>query len=86
MASVKAFLGTIRFPPNPYRNFDNSLSTNLPVTGQFAPSGRGTLAAGNPVAMNGNAVNGQLLFRQVTNLGWRVARPAILCRPALVRT
>src|SRR5208283_3591660 len=25
MANVKAFLGTIRFPPNPYRNFDNSL-------------------------------------------------------------
>ncbi len=64
--SLKSFLATVRFPPNPYRNFDNSLPTNLPLTGQFA-LGRGTLPAGSPLP-NGNAQNGQLIFRQTTNL------------------
>lgn len=66
VAAMKGFLATVRFPPNPYRQFNNSLSTNLPLPGQFA-LGRGTLPAGTPLP-NGNAVNGQLLFRQATNL------------------
>ncbi len=66
MTNVKSFLATIRFPPNPYRQFDNSLPTNVPLPGQFA-LGRGALAAGTPMP-NGNAQNGQLLFRQTTNL------------------
>ena len=66
MAEMKGFLATVRFPPNPYRNFDNSLPTNLPLPGQFA-LGRGALPAGTQLP-NGNAVNGQLLFRQTTNL------------------
>jgi YVTN family beta-propeller protein len=66
MADLKAFLATIRFPPNPFRQFDNSLPTNLALPGQFA-LGRGALPAGSPMP-NGNAVNGQLLFRQTTNL------------------
>ncbi|HWY78240.1 MAG TPA: beta-propeller fold lactonase family protein, partial [Verrucomicrobiae bacterium] len=60
---LKSFLATIRFAPNPFRQFDNSLSTNLPLPGQFA-LGRGTLPAGAPLP-NGNALNGQVAFQQV---------------------
>jgi DNA-binding beta-propeller fold protein YncE len=40
MADFKAFLATIFYPPNPYRNFDNTLPTNLPcpVTSRPAAS------------------------------------------------
>ena len=66
MADMKAFLATIRIPPNPFRQFDNSLPTNLALPGQFT-LGRGALPAGSPMP-NGNAFNGELLFRQTTNL------------------
>ncbi|MEM9799051.1 MAG: hypothetical protein AAGA20_01930 [Planctomycetota bacterium] len=32
----EAFLSTIHFPPNPFRNFDNSLPTDLPLPGHFS--------------------------------------------------
>jgi YVTN family beta-propeller protein len=66
MTAVKNFLATIRFAPNPYRNFDNSLPTNLVLPGQFA-LGRGVLAAGTQLP-DGNAQNGQALFRQTTTI------------------
>ena len=66
MAALKSFLATVRFAPNPFRQFDNSLSTNLPLPGQFS-LGRGVLAAGAQLP-NGNAQNGQILFRQTTTL------------------
>ncbi len=55
MQQFESFLGTIHFPPNPFRNVDNTLSTNLPLpghftTGRFAP-------AGQPLP-NGNALRG----------------------------
>jgi DNA-binding beta-propeller fold protein YncE len=65
MQELKGFLATVRFPPNPYRNFDNSLSTSVPLPGQFA-LGRGALPAGAQLP-NGNAQNGQTIFRQTTN-------------------
>lgn len=34
MQQFKDFLATIHFPPNLYRNFDDTLSTNVPVSGQ----------------------------------------------------
>ena len=40
MAELKGFLGTIRFAPNPFRQFNNTLSTSVPLPGQFA-LGRG---------------------------------------------
>jgi DNA-binding beta-propeller fold protein YncE/mono/diheme cytochrome c family protein len=60
MQQFEDFLATLTFPPNPFRNLDNSLPTNLPLpgrftTGRFAP-------AGQPLP-NGNAVNGLALFR-----------------------
>lgn len=67
MQDFKKFLATIRFAPNPYRQFDNSLSTNLPLPGQFA-LGRDALPAGAPLP-NGNAAAGQLAFRTNTSNG-----------------
>ncbi|MDY7229451.1 YncE family protein [Hyalangium rubrum] len=60
MRQFEDFLATLTFPPNPFRNLDNSLPTHLPLpghftTGRFAP-------AGQPLP-NGNAVNGLALFR-----------------------
>jgi DNA-binding beta-propeller fold protein YncE len=67
MQDFKSFLATIRFAPNPYRQFDNSLSTNVPLPDQFA-LGRGTLPAGARLP-NGNAVSGQLAFRTNSSNG-----------------
>jgi len=60
MQELKDYLATIHIPPNPLRNKDNSLPTNLPLpghatTGRFAP-------AGNQLP-NGNAASGLALFR-----------------------
>jgi YVTN family beta-propeller protein len=54
------FLATITFPPNPYRNLDNTLPTSLPLPGQFTSSRFGT--AGRPLP-NGNAQRGLTLYR-----------------------
>jgi DNA-binding beta-propeller fold protein YncE len=65
MQQFEDFLATITYPPNPYRNFDNTLPTNLPLpghftTGRFAP-------AGQPLP-NGNAVAGLASYRPPTFL------------------
>ena len=44
MQEYEDFLATIHFPPNPYRNLDNTLPSALPLeghftTGRFAPAG-----------------------------------------------
>ena len=49
------FLGTVHFPPNPFRNFDNSLPTSLPLPGHYSV-GRFS-PAGTPLP-NGNAAVG----------------------------
>ncbi len=66
MQQFKDFLATLTFPPNPFRNIDNTLSTNLPLpgrytTGRFAP-------AGQPLP-NGNAARGLELFRTPRHQG-----------------
>jgi DNA-binding beta-propeller fold protein YncE len=61
MRELKAFLATIAFPPNPFRNFDNSLPTNLTLRGHFS-LGRGTLPRGAALP-NGDAEAGLLRFR-----------------------
>ncbi len=71
MAEFKAFLATIGYGPNPYRQMDNSLSTNLPLPGQLA-LGRGTLPAGAQLP-NGNALAGENAFRLTT------AQSCIVC-------
>jgi YVTN family beta-propeller protein len=65
MRELRDFLAGIRFPPNPYRRFDNSLSTNLPLPGHVA-LGDDTLPAGAPLP-NGNAVAGVAAFHRQAN-------------------
>jgi YVTN family beta-propeller protein len=60
MQEFEDFLATITFPPNPFRNFDNSLPTNLPLEGHLTPGHYG--AAGLPMP-DGDAVNGLALYR-----------------------
>jgi YVTN family beta-propeller protein len=67
MQELKDFLATVRFAPNPFRQFDNSLPANSPLPGQFA-LGRGLLPAGAPLP-NGNAQSGQIAFRLTTGAG-----------------
>ncbi|MEM7167496.1 MAG: hypothetical protein AAF581_18705 [Planctomycetota bacterium] len=60
MQEFEDFLATVHFPPNPFRNFDNSLPTSLPLPGQFTTGRFGP--AGQPLP-NGNAVQGLLRYR-----------------------
>src|SRR6185295_4303879 len=60
MQEFEDFLATISFPPNPFRNFDNTLRTSLPLAGHFT-TGRFS-PAGQPLA-NGNAQRGLALYR-----------------------
>ncbi|MCZ6683252.1 MAG: YncE family protein, partial [Planctomycetota bacterium] len=65
MQEFEDFLATIHFPPNPFRNFDNSLPTNLPLPGHFSDgrfSGGGGLDSGDPLP-NGDGVAGLLAYR-----------------------
>jgi YVTN family beta-propeller protein len=73
MQDFEDFLATIHFPPNPYRKFDNSLPTNLPLDGHHS-SGRFS-PAGTPLP-NGNAQNGLALYTSLTR---RVDRNAFAC-------
>jgi YVTN family beta-propeller protein len=67
MRELKDFLATISFPPNPYRAFNNSLSTNVPLSGHLA-LGRGKLEAGQPLP-RGDAQAGLTRFRLTGNDG-----------------
>ncbi|MEL7066614.1 MAG: hypothetical protein AAGK24_04205, partial [Planctomycetota bacterium] len=58
MGEMRTFLATVRFPPNPYRNADNTLPTDLeipfPGTGRYAPAGS--------AMPNGNALRGLEIY------------------------
>ena len=60
MQEFEDFLGTIHFPPNPFRNLDNTLSDDLPLLGHYT-TGRFD-EAGEPLP-NGDAVQGLLDYR-----------------------
>lgn len=60
MQEFKDFLATIHYGPNPFRNLDNSLPTDLPLPGHYATGRVGS--AGLPLP-NGNAVNGLESYR-----------------------
>jgi DNA-binding beta-propeller fold protein YncE len=60
MQEFKDFLATLHFPPNPFRNLDNTLPTDLPLPGHYS-GGRFT-PSGTPLP-NGNALNGLNIFR-----------------------
>lgn len=60
MQQYEDFLATIYFPPNPFRNFDNSLPTNLELPGHFSAGifgDQGGLVKGDPMPP-GNAEAG----------------------------
>ena len=61
MQEFEDFLATIHFPPNPFRNFDNSLPQNLPLSGHFTTGRFGP--AGQPLP-NGNAATGLTRYRE----------------------
>jgi hypothetical protein len=66
MQEYEEFLATIHFPPNPFRNMDNTLRSSMPLPGHFA-TGTMQLPKGTPLP-NGNAVNGLLLYRPPNRL------------------
>ncbi|MFZ4575990.1 MAG: hypothetical protein ACOYN0_16495, partial [Phycisphaerales bacterium] len=63
MQEFENFLATIIYPPNPFRNFDNTLPTSLVLTGHYKTGRFG--GAGQPLP-NGNAVNGLAIYRSTT--------------------
>jgi hypothetical protein len=63
MKEFKDFLATITFPPNPFRNLDNTLPTSID-TGETS-LGRGIRPAGQPLPP-GNPQRGLTLFRGTT--------------------
>ncbi|MBX3388086.1 MAG: hypothetical protein KF691_01380 [Phycisphaeraceae bacterium] len=73
MQEFENFLATITFPPNPFRNIDNTLPSNLPLPGHFSP-GRFS-AAGLPLP-NGNAGNGLAIYRSAAR---RLDNNALAC-------
>jgi YVTN family beta-propeller protein len=60
MQEYKNFLATITYPPNPFRNFDNTLPSSLPLPGHFTTGRFGP--AGQPLP-NGDANAGLLVYR-----------------------
>lgn len=73
MQDFEDFLATVQFPPNPFRNADNTLPTNLPLPGHYTP---GRFApAGQPLP-NGNAVAGRDLYRSTAR---RLDQGAFAC-------
>lgn len=67
MQQFENYLETITFPPNPFRNFDNSLPTSLDLDGHYA-TGRFTLALGDPLPP-GDAANGLHLYKDINTDG-----------------
>jgi len=66
MAEFKAYLATLRFPPNPFRDLDNSLRDSLPLPG-FEATGKFALAAGTPLPP-GDPQHGLELYRPPTDM------------------
>ena len=60
MQAFEGFLATIAYPPNPFRELDNNLSTDVALPGQFTTGDFG--AAGQPLP-NGDAKQGRVIFR-----------------------
>ncbi|MFL5349540.1 MAG: beta-propeller fold lactonase family protein [Hyalangium sp.] len=75
MQQFKDFLATLTFPPNPFRNLDNSLSTNVPLPGHFTP---GRFAPEGQPMPNGNAQHGLKLFGTIGIVSNAVV-PGVAC-------
>jgi hypothetical protein len=64
MQEFEDFLASITFPPNPFRNFDNTLPTSLPLPGHLRTGRFGNAGQALP---NGNAVMGLSIYRGTVN-------------------
>lgn len=60
MQEFENFLASMFFPPNPFRNLNNTLPTSLPLPGHFTP---GRFAAAGAPLPNGNASTGLSRYR-----------------------
>ncbi|MFN0136000.1 MAG: hypothetical protein ACKVS9_07765, partial [Phycisphaerae bacterium] len=73
LQAFEDFLASVTYPPNPFRNFDNTLPTNVVLTG-FTRTGRfGNAGQQLP---NGNAQTGMNLYRNTTR---RLDQGAVAC-------
>ncbi len=63
MQEFEDFLATIHYSPNPYRNFNNTLPTSMPLPGHYRTGRFGFPGLALP---NGNASNGLTLYRSAT--------------------
>jgi YVTN family beta-propeller protein len=78
MQEFEDFLATITFPPNPFRNFDNTMPATLPLPGHYASgvfAGGGGLAAGQPLPP-GRPNLGMTLYRDT---GRRICGDLFAC-------
>lgn len=60
LQQLSEFLSSIRYPPNPYRNPDNSLKNEIELSGEY----RYFTTKARELLPSGNAVNGFRLFRE----------------------
>ncbi|MBS0198397.1 MAG: hypothetical protein JSR77_16725 [Planctomycetes bacterium] len=74
MQEFEDFLATTYFPPNPHRNFDNSLPASLPLPGHYRTGRFGNAGLALP---NGNPVNGQAIYTGAG--GRRIDQNAFSC-------
>jgi len=63
MQEFEDFLATLTFPPNPYRNFDNSLPTSLAMPGHYTT---GRFAAAGTQYPPANPQAGMAVYRSAT--------------------
>ncbi|MFN0132143.1 MAG: beta-propeller fold lactonase family protein [Phycisphaerales bacterium] len=78
MQEFEDFLATMAYPPNPFRNFDNSLPPSVSLAGHFSPgrfASTGGLAAGTPLT-TGNPQAGLTLY---TDINRRIDGGAFAC-------
>lgn len=77
MQQFEDFLASIYFPPNPFRNLDNSFPTDLPLPGHYTSGRFGP--AGQPLP-NGNARRGlDTLYRPLSRAIDRGAFACVTC-------
>ena len=84
MQQFENFLGMIYFPPNPFRNVDNTLPTNLPLPGHYTTGRFGT--AGQPLP-NGNAQRAlDTIYRPLSRAIDRGAFACVTCHNVPIGT
>ena len=76
MQEFEDYLATIYFPPNPYRNLDNTLPTNVNLAGHYRTGRFGNEGQQLP---NGNAQAGMELYRSTSRLIDQGALACVTC-------